>query len=67
MEEVNRKDDEVVDSADLFVSLPEEELQKIIPISEEEIIAALEQGRVERCAVEANAYPMQPGSSTRFR
>jgi hypothetical protein len=51
------KDNAQIDADKILTSLSDEELKKITPISKEEIARALQQGRKERDAVEANMRP----------
>lgn len=54
-------------AASVLVSLSYEELQKVPPISEEEIRQASEQGRKDRAASEASARPLPTHSRILFR
>ena len=63
----NPKNSNQADANKILVSLPQEELKKITPISEEDIVRALQQGRKERDAVEANTHPVHTNSRILFR
>jgi hypothetical protein len=60
-------DTDTTKNISILVSLTDEELKKIPPVSDEEIKQVLERGRKDRAAAEARARPVPTYSQIFFR
>lgn len=54
------------DRPEILVTLPQAELDKVEPASDEEILAALKKGREDRASFEATAQPAPVKSRIRY-
>lgn len=53
--------------AELLTSLPQEQFDKLTPLTEEQLRTALEQGRAARDAMKADIHHPRIDPGTRFR